>query len=261
MVKFCYNCWRQTHHTRQCHYPVSSFGVVCYQKNGSDKIKYLMVERKYSYNFSEFIQGKYNIFQQDYLQSMFNQMTLSERKLILDTEFDVLWSRLFFSSRSRDYSSSKIKFSILRSGFVMLKDKSEINLDILVQKCDKRFEEAEWYFPKGKRKNPTEDDQSCAIREFEEETSLSKDVIDLQQHTTFTEAHYGSNRKKYKVKFWLAEIVEDIIINVPENHPEIGNMNWFTYDECLKKFRDYETKKNELMNKIHKEVTQKLIKV
>ena len=258
MVKFCYNCFRNTHVTRQCQFPVSSFGVVCFQKR--DELKYLMVERKYSFNYSEFIQGKYNVFQVDYLQSMFNQMTTSERDLILQNDFEILWSRLFFSSRSRDYNSSRIKFSILKGGYSLKASKKLVSLDSLINKCDETFEDAEWFFPKGKRKNPHEEDQSCAIREFEEETSLSKDIINLTEKT-FSDAHYGSNRKKYKVKFWLAEITEDVPITVPDNHPEISNMMWLTYDECLNKFRNYENKKKSLMDKIHKEVSQKLIKV
>ena len=87
-------------------------------------IKYLMVQRKYSFAFFEFLMGKYYILNHKYLQKLFNRMTLYERCLITNYNFKQLWYKLWngkqFKKKSlqKDFWKASIKFYILKNGFI-----------------------------------------------------------------------------------------------------------------------------------------------
>jgi 8-oxo-dGTP pyrophosphatase MutT (NUDIX family) len=51
-------------------------------------------------------------------------------------------------------------------------------LDELLENSKTNWTETEWEFPKG-RKNYQERDIDCALREFEEETGISKENINI----------------------------------------------------------------------------------
>jgi hypothetical protein len=62
----CANCGGVGHIYKSCNHPVISYGVICYQMfydldTNSIYPKYLMVQRKDSLNYVEFIRGKYDV--------------------------------------------------------------------------------------------------------------------------------------------------------------------------------------------------------
>ena len=54
---FCNNCGKNGHAFHQCKYPITSIGVILfkYQKNN---IKYLMIRRKDTLGYVDFMRGK-----------------------------------------------------------------------------------------------------------------------------------------------------------------------------------------------------------
>ncbi len=96
---YCYNCYRTKHTAKFCKYPVLSFGIICYHVCEGGEIKYLMVQRKYSYAFVDFIFGKYDILDYSYLSHLFERMTSRERLIIRNTvNFRSLWGLIFGSN-------------------------------------------------------------------------------------------------------------------------------------------------------------------
>ena len=115
-----------------------------------------------------------------------------------------------------------------------------------------KWSEPEWGFPKGRR-NYIEKDLECALREFEEETGYNKNnLIIIKNLNPFEEIFTGSNLKSYKHKYFLTKIdVNDSLVDTTYQKSEIGDMKWFSYEECLEKIRDYNIEKIQILNSIH----------
>ena len=94
----CQNCGNKGHHIRNCINPITSMGVVLYYRD-RDKIKYLLIRRKNTIGFVEFIRGKYAMNDVDYIGELFNVMTENEIQLIQEKEFSYLWEFLWMDKR------------------------------------------------------------------------------------------------------------------------------------------------------------------
>ena len=55
---FCNNCGETGHAFHQCRKPITSTGMIVFKKD-DDQIKYLMICRKDSLGFVDFMRGKY----------------------------------------------------------------------------------------------------------------------------------------------------------------------------------------------------------
>jgi len=259
---FCYNCHEHCHIASTCTKFVDSFGVICYHIDNSNKIKFLAIKRKFSLAFCEFIRGRYNLLDTEYLSILFSKMTLLEHYLIQNTEFKKLWSKLWIcnnrSSFNKYYLKAAVKFNILKQGFVSIDDNNIYRLSDLIFKCKQIYRCSEWYFPKGK-KEINEDSIDSAIREFEEETNIQRCNIKIAPDPIFKESHKSYNNKKYRTFFHIAELKTDITeiditIRNKFQKNEIGNIEWLTLNECLDKFRSYERSKKDLILNVYKHI-------
>ena len=83
----CRNCGLNGHLYKDCPHPIMSFGIICY-KIINNEIKYIMIQRKDSLSFMEFVRGKYNIEDDKYIIKLIEYMTDSEKKLLLTNSFE-----------------------------------------------------------------------------------------------------------------------------------------------------------------------------
>jgi len=167
----CNNCSKYGHQYHQCKLPIISYGVVVF----SNDIKYLMIRRKDSFGYIDFIRGKYSPYNIEQIDGIIDQMSNNEKERILTEPFDKLWRALWCENVDNNYRNEEIssmkKFEIITNGVIV--NNETINLKNLVEKSKTNWNETEWEFPKG-RKNFHEKDLDCALREFEEETGISK---------------------------------------------------------------------------------------
>ena len=91
---FCNNCTNQGHLFNQCKMPITSVGIVSFIKE-KDTLKYLMICRKDSLGYIEFLRGKYPLYNKDYIQTLVDEMTISEKERIISNSFDDLWKGLW----------------------------------------------------------------------------------------------------------------------------------------------------------------------
>ena len=127
----CANCGGIGHVYKKCNHPLISFGVICYRICDNKTLEYLMVQRKDSLSYVEFLRGKYNVENCGYIKKLFSNMTNEERQNIEDKEFMQLWKELWqsdndcksFSKEFKEYSDAKAKFEKLKEGF-NIKDKN-----------------------------------------------------------------------------------------------------------------------------------------
>jgi 8-oxo-dGTP pyrophosphatase MutT (NUDIX family) len=247
----CRNCGLNGHLYKDCPHPIMSFGIICY-KIVNDDIKYIMIQRKDSLSFMEFVRGKYNIDDTKYILKLIEYMTDSEKKLLLNNSFDQIWNYTWCQinhgsfKHTKEYIESKNKFEIIISDYNIKNS--------LLTKNNNNISEQEWGFPKG-RKKLKENDVDCAIREFCEETQLNKDDIEIDTEIIpFQEIFFGTNNILYKHVYYIAKIINDdaeILLdnNCIEQIREIRSLKWFSEKEVLNHIKNHNIERIKIFKK------------
>lgn len=92
----CNNCGKVGHLQHQCKMPINSTGLVVFRRsNGGSTLQYLMICRKDSLGYVDFLRGKYSVYNKPYLLNMFYQMTKTEKEKLRTWTFDALWQDLW----------------------------------------------------------------------------------------------------------------------------------------------------------------------
>ena len=251
---FCNNCGKQGHVFHQCKIPITSIGVITIRRNETTgNVEVLLICRKDSLAFVDFMRGKYNLDDKKYILNLFNKMTIKEREFIFNNEFHILWNYLWGTNIINQYrneeKTSKLKFNQLKNGYAINND--FYNLENIISLCSKSYTEPEWGFPKGRR-NYQERDIMCGLREFEEETGYDKSNINIINNIIpLEEIFTGSNYKSYKHKYFLGYIENPIVHNNFQKS-EVSDMQWLSLEDCLTKIRPYNLERIELINNINK---------
>ena len=171
--QFCNNCGKTGHSYNQCSNPITSLGIITFNKH-KNPLKYLLICRKDSLGYVEFVRGKYPLYNKDYIQNIINEMTIQEKNNLLTKSFDEIWKLLwgdFYGTQYRtEEKNAKDKFNQIKEGIHRFDD-TFFNLESLIKNSNTNWIEPEWGFPKGRR-NYGETDLHCAIREFCEETGM-----------------------------------------------------------------------------------------
>lgn len=290
--KLCSNCGLSGHINKQCAEPITSWGILLIKLNldkfnsinhdnmsklsinnytsieinnmndlkefceYKDMIKFLLVRRKHSLGYSEFMRGRYLKDNINGIIYLFQQMTIEEINMIKNNTFEELWNEFWnvesneFNKKNivnkREYLISKEKFEALKN-----KDGVELPLDFYIRNIKPLYSTPEWGIPKG-RKNKGETDISCAIREFCEETGYAHtDIKIIDGVMPIVENIIGTNGVSYRHIYYLAE---DISNNIPcvnkTNNNEIGDIGFFTYDNALNILREYHIEKKNIIKNV-----------
>lgn len=268
----CLNCGILGHTIKTCNYPITSYGVVCYYINNKKEIKYLLIQRKDSLCYIEFIRGKYDLTNLDFLCNIFKCITNKEKELIKHSDFDTLWNTLWKNFNNikfkKEYDNSKNKFNKLKEGYYF--NNKFINLDYIYNLTTNNNEESvynhnEWEFPKGRR-NINEKNLYCAKREFEEETGIHKKNLQIMSKKTFEEIYIAINKTRYRHIYYIGKYLINYNYNNntvsnnmfdPNNEEvikEVRDIQWFTYEEVLDKLRNIYIERIEMFKRIHKEI-------
>ena len=257
-TNICNNCGKQGHIFNQCKMPIVSYGIVLF-RSSLRGIEYLMIRRKDTFGYIDFIRGKYSPYNISQIQELVNQMSIYEKEQILSEKFIDLWNKMWGETSNVQYKGedtvSSKKLETIRSGVTV--DDEFYNLKTIIESSSTSWKETEWEFPKGRRNNK-EKDLDCAMREFEEETGISKEkIIVIENVMPFEEIFIGTNHKSYKHKYFLAYINDN---NNNDNEEclnnfqitEVSKLEWKTLDECLSSIRPYNLEKKDLIININK---------
>jgi 8-oxo-dGTP pyrophosphatase MutT (NUDIX family) len=255
----CRNCGINGHLYKDCPHPIMSFGLICY-KNINDEIMYLMIQRKDSLSFMEFIRGKYDTQDFIYIKKLINGMTLNERNMLLKKPFEDIWNYVWCQTslsikHTKEFIESKQKFDNLIINNIL--QNIIKNLEII-----KNETEQEWGFPKGRRKL-REDDIDCAIREFCEETRLKPDDIKIYKEILpFEEIFFGTNNVLYKHSYYITKFIkeneDDLYVDPKclEQVREVRALKWFKYDEVLQHIKKYNIERIEIFKQANNKILE-----
>ena len=251
---YCNNCGKRGHTYNQCSKPITSIGIIAINKEYNN-IKFLIICRKDSLGYVEFLRGKYNITDKNYIQNLINEMTKNEKNRLQTIPFQQLWNDLWGNFNHSQYKSeekmSRDKIENIKKGINDLYTKEKFTLEDLINNSTTNWEEPEWGFPKGRR-NYNETDINCALREFEEETGYNKkDIRMIINIKPVQEVFTGSNYKSYKHKYFLGHI-DNPKKPINFQKSEVSQLKWLSLEECLKVIRPYSFEKIEIIKKIDK---------
>ena len=165
---YCNNCGKLGHYYHHCKMPITSIGIIVFRINPEGKKEFLMIRRKDTLGYIDFMRGKYSIYNKEYIMNMLKQMTQDEKEVLRTQDFAAAWKRVWGNeSISSQYKSeetiSREKYLLLQNGIF---NKGEFyTLQTLIDESNKYdiWTEAEWGFPKGRR-NYQEKDFECALR-------------------------------------------------------------------------------------------------
>lgn len=281
---YCANCGKSNHLFNQCHNPITSYGICCFLnpsdfidikllfkqekdkninnidknlKNAlEDSIKYkdgmhrnneyrlLMINRKYSLSFMEFIRGKYDVDNEDYIYNLFEKMILKEIDIIcsINNFVDIRKKMNFYNDVNKKFKSelenAKLKFNYINKLGILTKILNKINfkyntkfelgtsigpppglninndeffnnLQLEINKLNKDkhlYTSTEWLIPKGKRECK-ETDLKTAMREFYEETGINTKYLYIYKNIIPLELTFiGLNGIEYKNIYFIAEL-------------------------------------------------------
>lgn len=263
---WCNNCAKYGHTFNQCKIPITSFGCIVFRINReTGNREYLMICRRFSISFLEFIRGKYNLMDRDNIIYLLQQMTNTERELISSKDFNKIWGTIWEDRINTNNTNEEIvlsdKFNLLCNGI------NKYNLDILIEDCLippspasnhelllyplSGWDEPEWGFPKGRREFK-EMDYNCAIREFQEETGIPPRLLyHIKNIIPIEENFMGSNYKTYKHKYYLMYMnYDDTLLDYTIQHNEVSELSWKTIDDCIKSIRPYNFEKKNIITNI-----------
>ena len=255
----CNNCGKQGHQFHQCKLPITSYGIILFRPSLKGT-QYLMIRRKDSFGYIDFIRGKYSPYNIEQLQHTINEMSVNEKKQIITEPFNKLWTMMWGTTSENQFRSEESisikKFELITNGVYI--NNVKYTLRDLVEKSETTWTETEWEFPKGRR-NPQERDLDCGLREFQEETGYSQNNIAIIENILpFEEIFIGSNHKSYKHKYFLAYMSEyknqekDDVVNLQNyQKSEVSKLEWKTFYECLKSIRPYNLEKKKIITNIN----------
>ena len=91
---YCNNCGIKGHLYKECKKPVISCGNIIFRID-KEEPEILMIKRKDSLCYIEFLRGKYDIYNINYIQLLINKCNLEEKMNILEKPFNILWCNLW----------------------------------------------------------------------------------------------------------------------------------------------------------------------
>ncbi|PNH00203.1 putative mRNA-decapping protein [Tetrabaena socialis] len=278
----CANCGGIGHIYRVCNYPICSFGIICCRLTydtalGALAPEYLMVQRKDSLCYVEFIRAKWSLQNRQYIMKLFTSMTPQERgRIARAADFDELWYGFWhndtYRSYMREYQQARDQFNKLKQGFDMrCADTDEVitfSLDYILTNTSAEYNEAEWGWPKGRR-NINESDIRCAMREFSEETGIcARDISMLTNMKPFEEVFNGSNHVRYRHVYYLAVLSGNAkdkdkleVVEQSMQAQEIGKVAWCNYGTVLLNIRNHNVERRELFKRVHQLVKNNLFNI
>lgn len=290
---FCANCGGIGHIYKNCNHPVTSYGIICYRMiydhlHNIIRPEYLMVQRKDSMSYVEFIRGKYALENRSYIIKLLSHMTTQEHAALRTMCFEDLWKKLWqvheCKNFIKEYQEAKLKFETLQKGYMLTNAEGGqaafFDLAAALDAAPPLFTDTEWGFPKGRR-NINEDDLTCAVREFCEETGyLHRNIHLVKDCKPLEEVFNGTNKVRYKHVYYLATFVPERLIATQPHLPfasssalsassstisdhmmrvmmkEIKDVKWFDYHTAQNNIRAHNVERKELFKRVNQMVVK-----
>ena len=211
---------------------IPSYGLILfYIDKELQKVKFLVQQRRDTFDYVEFVQGLWNT--EERFKALIPSMSGEEKNRLITYSFREIWDDLWIDKTSRMYKDGYNR---------ALKKYESIShlIKPLVLSSNSETVSPPWGFPKGRKNDLSEKDEDCAIRETEEETRISKSGYDILDYK-FLEKFQGSNGASYSTTYFLCKLEN---CDIPEKidtplyirktslSDEVAEIKWVTYEEA-----------------------------
>jgi len=220
--------------------PIISYGIVLYTYEKNKYLKYLICQRRDSISYIQYLQ---DLIDEKNMVKYINLMSKEEKKRCLEYYYKKdahsIWKDLWITHKSKIYKNhyERCTNMFLKNMEKYLEHFKNENIGQM---------ENSWCFPKG-RLNKNENEIECAMRELEEETNISSDIINVNKNISFEELYIGSNNLIYKTVYYLAYIPyipKKIYKYYPTNirkkfiSSEFQDLEWLDYTSVYNKLNE-----------------------
>ena len=243
---YCNNCGGKGHLFRTCKDPVLSCGLLLIDHAtlplSPAHTRVLMIRRKDSMSFAEFLRGRYDPTDIPYVSTLVKNMTLKEQALVASEPFEMLWKLLWGDDRnSADFGPSRERFNQLDRKALMRDNLSE-------------YTEPEWGFPKGRRMRG-ETDLACAVREFNEETNIPREAYVALKNMVLEETYTGLNNVRYRHIYFVALLRKPELVAItqkftPMQRREISGIAWKSFEETEALVRPHHVERRGMIDQL-----------
>jgi len=200
-------------------------------------VEVLMVRRKDSMSFTEFVRGKYDPTHSDYVRNLIENMTNAEIVRLLNEPFDQIWAKMWTDRRDHELVIARERFKLVKP---------------LLIGAVSQYVEAEWGFPKGRRMR-CENDIVCAEREFFEETNILRRSYIIVNGVQLEETFVGTNNVPYQHRYFVGLLSEPFDIHqkfTEMQRREISAIGWKTLSECMDLTRPHYTQRRDILEQL-----------
>ena len=193
-----------------------------------------MVNKRYTYHFVLFVRGAYSCQDIAEIRRLLNHMTVTEKNIIASLDFEKIWYYFTLSNvRDSAYPDMRDKFAN-----TFLRDRGAALIELINSSTSIG---TLWEIPKG-RKNAGESDIVAALREFGEETGISK-----KHYRVFCDSNKVVSRidegVRYTTNYHFALMLTDVEAAVKMSNDlqteEILEVGWFGLGEVRSRFPEY----------------------
>lgn len=218
-----------------------------------NNIQFLCIQRRNSYAYQEFINGKYNddVYR---IYELLNGMTNHERNVVLKADNFQELIKLAWVKNPKIRKGSMEKFNKFINGNNEVSRYHFTDSNSYLSNFDNN-PRTPIEFPKGiinKKELPFK----CALRELREETGIKKSDYMKPLNIQFDETMIGTDKNYYHNKYFMLHLLKDPLNTekkekfIKQNN-EVINIEWYSYQELKKIFSGSITKKN-ILKKIIK---------
>lgn len=229
-----------------------SFGVaLCrYNSTKNNRIELLMIKKRFSYQFFNFVFGRYKANDNKYLRYLFDNMSFSEKVDILGMQFENMWYRIWLNNPAKHFDLADVFEPVGKSQitsaekyklFFQKKSKFERNFTFdggkrlreLIHQSTSA--EITWEIPKG-GKHEHETPIDCAVREFTEETSIHASKYNIYYDVMPVIDSIREDDVTYQHCYYIAtvndkEITTNINFRNFEQISEVEQVKWVSLAE------------------------------
>lgn len=298
----CTNCGSKKHIYKNCTKPITSFGIILVKygdlkkpihdmkvnfnvydmqntnvkiecesdmqnaSNVINSLQFLLISRKHSLGYVEFIRGRYRPEKIDQIIYLFRQMMQHEINKIryslnIKNGFDYLWNDFWGKKASsalllKDRELSFTNYELMRMNCV---NGPELTLEYITENVKAEYNIPEWGFPKGRR-NRNESYIACAIREFTEETEIGENEFEIvKEIEPIIEDFIGTNGISYRHIYYVAELKTNNELKIIGDNEEIGSVCFLDYSTANEYIREYHNARKVILNKLMTYYIDKLL--
>lgn len=189
---------------------VISYGIALMRKvhiqNDDNKYEFLFIKKRSTYAFITFVKGIYNRNNDHDVIKLFNNMSIEEKVCIMSLNFNNIWYMSYLKSPRTMNPRELSKYENCKNKF---EKKFLTDNGVRLMKLLKNSKSVHclWEMPKG-MKNKNESDINAAIREFSEETNISKNKYRILWDCPKFEYKFVDDDVEYKYIYYPAIMLD-----------------------------------------------------